>query len=64
MRMFICASHASHVQWDFGVITTDGIDSDVDMVGVNVADTKFAGVLILRRNSMTAPAEVSDMLRQ
>lgn len=46
------------VQWDFGIISTQGIDTNVSMVNVNTADSKFANVLVLVRMGMTSGAQV------
>ena len=46
------------MSWDFGVITTQGITTDVQLLDVNVLDSKHAGVLILKRGAMTDPAQV------
>ena len=46
------------MSWDFGVITTRGISTDVQLVDVNVLDSKHAGVLILRAGGITDPAQV------
>jgi hypothetical protein len=47
------------MQWDFGIISTDGIITDVEITGINIADTRFANLLILRKGGMTEPASVS-----
>ncbi|KAJ9506879.1 hypothetical protein QJQ45_028160, partial [Haematococcus lacustris] len=48
----------AYLNWDFGIISTRGIDTDVRMTGVSVADTKFAGILVLRLAAMTETSEV------
>ncbi|KXZ43941.1 hypothetical protein GPECTOR_77g37 [Gonium pectorale] len=39
----------TYMNWDFGIISTGGITTDVRMVDVNVLDNKHAGVTLLRK---------------
>ena len=48
------------MSWDFGVISTRGISTDVQLIDVNVLDSKHAGVLILRVGGIADPAQVSS----
>ncbi|KAG1658047.1 hypothetical protein FOA52_004206 [Chlamydomonas sp. UWO 241] len=47
------------MSWDFGVVTTGGIDTHVLMEHVNVLDSKHAGVMLLKRGLMHDPGEVN-----
>ena len=47
------------MSWDFGVISTRGISTDVQLIDVNVLDSKHAGILILRVGGIADPAQVS-----
>ena len=49
----------SFMSWDFGIITTKGIDTDVQLVDFNVMDMKHAGILMLRIGGMYDPAEIN-----
>jgi hypothetical protein len=47
----------AHHCWDFGILAgLNGIPTDVVLERPVVADIKHAGILILRKGSMTAPA--------
>ncbi len=39
----------TYLNWDFGIISTRGIETDVEITGLNVADSKFSNLLILRK---------------
>ncbi|GAX81123.1 hypothetical protein CEUSTIGMA_g8557.t1 [Chlamydomonas eustigma] len=47
------------MSWDFGVITTQGIVTSVQLTNVNVLDSKHAGMLILKVGQMHDPAQVN-----
>lgn len=58
-RCTLMHGFTTYLNWDFGVITTDGIETSVELDQVTVADTKFAGVLVLVKGAMTFVAEVA-----
>ncbi|GLI70486.1 hypothetical protein VaNZ11_015368 [Volvox africanus] len=50
------SSFIAHTNWDFGIITMRGIDTDVRLYDVKVYDNKHAGAsLLVRRDMFTTP---------
>lgn len=49
----------TYMNWDFGIITTNGITTDVELNGVSTADTKFANILILFKGDLTTDGKVT-----
>ncbi|GIL42086.1 hypothetical protein Vafri_130 [Volvox africanus] len=50
------SSFIGHTNWDFGIITMRGIDTDVRLYDIKLYDNKHAGAaLLLRRDMFTTP---------
>jgi hypothetical protein len=50
-----------YLNWDFGLVTTKGIPSDLVLDRPVVADNKHAGISVLRLSGMTEPGEVGGL---
>ncbi|KAG1667228.1 hypothetical protein FOA52_009793 [Chlamydomonas sp. UWO 241] len=48
-----------YMSWDFGVISTRGIETNVEIKNVNVLDSKHAGILVLKIGSLHQEQQVS-----
>ncbi|PNH08720.1 Fibrocystin-L, partial [Tetrabaena socialis] len=48
------AGFTAHTNWDFGVITMRGIDTDVRMYDLSVLDNKAVGVAVLRASGFAS----------
>lgn len=49
----------TYMNWDYGVISTGGISTNVTLNQVSIADSKFAGALILVSGAMTTKGTVT-----
>ncbi|GIL53447.1 hypothetical protein Vafri_9024 [Volvox africanus] len=48
----------TYMNWDFGIVSTRGIVTDVVLENVNILDTKHAGIHLMRKASLTDKASM------
>ncbi|KXZ49223.1 hypothetical protein GPECTOR_22g814 [Gonium pectorale] len=49
----------TYMNWDFGIVTTRGLPTDLAMENVNVLDTKHSGVTVFRASGFTEKGSLS-----